>query len=240
MPSSEFQFTFARLEDQYRTALDHGYQFMTCAEYAECKAIGLPPRVVVNRVDVDVSVKRAADLAAIYNRLGIKASFFIRLHGNEYNPFSFEHYRILKSLVDSGHELGYHSEVVDAAEIWDECAVDCFRRDIDVFSRIFSISLKGVASHGGFTGLNNLDFWRERRPSDFGLLYEAYDREHTFNLFHESLYVSDSEWTRWKCYNRGKLVSDDRRSFAEHVLDRHTLIYLLIHSDTYYHRHFYE
>ena len=35
-------------------------------------------------------------------------------------------------------------------------------------------SSEGVASHGGMTGLNNLDFWKDREPSDFGLTYEAY------------------------------------------------------------------
>ena len=29
------------------------------------------------------------------------------------------------------------------------------------------------------------------------------------DFFDESLYVSDSEWTRWKCYLKGKLVEGD-------------------------------
>ena len=32
------------------------------------------------------------------------------------------------------------------------------RRDVDVLNRILDISIRGVASHGGMTGLNNLDF----------------------------------------------------------------------------------
>ena len=31
-----------------------------------------------------------------------------------------KNYRILKSIRDSGHEIGYHSEIVDQAAIWDE------------------------------------------------------------------------------------------------------------------------
>ena len=30
----EFQFTFSNIEAQYRAALDAGYQFITCLEYA--------------------------------------------------------------------------------------------------------------------------------------------------------------------------------------------------------------
>lgn len=239
VPAKPFRFTFAALEVEYRTVLGAGYEFMTCADYVRRKA-QLPGRTVVNRVDIDHSVERAERLGEIFSRLGIRATFFVRLHAREYNPFSFENYRIIRALVDAGHEIGYHSEIVDCAAIWGEAAEDCLRRDIDLMNRAFGIRIQGVASHGGMTGLNNLDFWAERRASEFGLLYEAYDRQPGFNLMQEALYVSDSEWTRWKCYDRGRLREGDRRSFAEHAADGHPLIYLLIHSDTYFDRHFYE
>jgi hypothetical protein len=105
---------------------------------------------------------------------------------------------------------------------------------------MFGIEIKGIASHGGMTGLNNLDFWKERKSSDFGLAYEAYDKEPEFNLFQESFYVSDSEWTRWKCYNKGKFVEGDRKSLSEHALDNHSILHFLIHPDTYYLEHFYD
>ena len=107
----------------------------------------------------------------------------MRLHAPEYNPFSFENYKILKFLIESGHELGYHSEVTDQAAIWKEDPTACFLRDIDVIDRMFNIKVAGVASHGGMTGLNNLDFWKDKKASDFGLAYEAYDKEPSFNLF---------------------------------------------------------
>jgi hypothetical protein len=233
-------FTFESIESQYRVALDQGYEFLTCADYVRCNKSELPSKAVVNRVDIDVSVPRAERLGDVYNRLGIKATFFVRLHANEYNPSSFENYRILKSLVHAGHEIGYHSEIVDAAAIWGETAEACLRRDIAVINGMLDIEICGVASHGGMTGLNNLDFWEDRIPAEFGLLYEAYDRQTEFNLFHQSFYISDSEWTRWKCYDNGQLVEGNRKSFGEHVLDGHPLIYLLVHPDTYFDRHIYE
>lgn len=237
--SNQFHFTFTNLEAQYRSALDAGYAFLTCHEYF-LKKTSLPPLAVVNRVDIDVSVRKAERLLDIFNHLRIKASFFVRLHAPEYNPFSFENYRILKAIRDSGHEIGYHSEVMDQAAIWDEDAVACLERDIDVLNRMLDIKIKGVASHGGMTGLNNLDFWRDRLPADFGLDYEAYDKTDAFNLFDSSFYISDSEWTRWKCYDRGVIVEGNHRAFSEHLVDNHPLIYLLIHPETYYERHIYE
>ncbi len=237
----KFDFTFANIERQLEVALDQGYQFLTCEEYARRKANGsIPKRALVNRVDIDFSCGKAKRLVDIFNRLRVKATFFVRLHAPEYNPFAFENYLILKQIRNTGHEIGYHSEVIDQAAIWDEDAVVCLKRDINVLNAMLQIKIKGVASHGGMTGLNNLDFWRDKNASDFGLTYEAYEKSEKFNLFNESFYISDSEWMRWKCYKHGKLVDGDRRSLSDHVLDEHELIYLLIHPDTYFDRHFYE
>ena len=236
-----FKFTFENIKNEYQQVINLDYQFITCQEYVSLKKENkLARNTVVNRVDIDFSVRKSLRLIEIFNELNIKASFFLRLHAPEYNPFSFENYKIIKFLIDSGHELGYHSEVIDQSIIWNEDAKECLLRDIKVINEMFNINIKGVASHGGMTGDNNLDFWKERKASDFNLLYEAYDHQPEFNLFQEAFYVSDSEWTRWKSYNKGKLEEGNRKSFLENALDAHPLIYLLIHPDTYYETHFYE
>ncbi|MDZ4845185.1 MAG: hypothetical protein SH857_06505 [Chitinophagales bacterium] len=234
------EFSFQYIKNQFEQLLTGGYEIITCCDYLDYKKRGAQNKVLVNRVDIDFSVKKTERLIHIFNELGIKASFFLRLHAPEYNPFSFENYRIIKNLISTGHELGYHSEVIDEAHIWNEDAARCLIRDIEVLNRIYGIKIKGVASHGGMTGLNNLDFWKDKAPGNFGLYYEAYDKQPEFNLFHESFYVSDSEWVRWKCYDKGKLISGDTRSLAEHAEDGHRILHSLIHPDTYYDRHFYE
>lgn len=233
------KFTFAYIEHELIEALNSGYRFLTCSQFIEQKNELLFPETIVIRVDIDLSVKKTARLIEIFNRLNIKATFFLRLHAPEYNPYSFENYRILKLLIGSGHELGYHSEVIDQAAIWNEDAEQCLLRDLSVMTAMFGIKVNAVASHGGMTGLNNLDFWKGKTASQFGLLYEAYDKEN-FDLFDNSFYISDSEWIRWKCYNKGTLCIGDNRSLSEHLKDNHPLIYLLIHPDTYYDNHFYE
>lgn len=237
--NSKFHFTFENIKRQYMSAIDAGYNIITCEEYCLSKS-KLGFKTLVNRVDIDLSVKKTERLIDIFNELNIKASFFLRLHAPEYNPFSFENYRIVKKLIESGHELGYHSEIIDQSVIWNEDAQDCLLRDIDIINRMFNIEVKGIASHGGMTGLNNLDFWQNKKASDFGLLYEAYDKQPEFNLFQESFYISDSEWTRWKCYDKGVKKDGDFRSLEEHLDDNHPLLNVLIHPDTYFDRHFYE
>lgn len=236
-----FKFTFENIEQQYRSVMQLGYEFLTCEEYVmRKKANALTDKVVVNRVDIDFNAKKTRRLVEIFNKLNIKATFFLRLHAPEYNPFSFEVYRIIKELIRSGHELGYHSEIIDQSVIWGENATECLLRDIEIINSMFKIKIKGIASHGGTTGLNNLDFWKDKKPSDFNMLYEGYDHQPEFNLFQEAFYISDSEWTQWKCYDKGKLLKGDRKTFLEHARDGNKLIYLLIHPDTYYDNNFYE
>jgi hypothetical protein len=239
MKSKKANFSFKSIHEQYEKAIGLGYNFMTCIDYASHSKnnLGL---TIVNRVDVDFSIKKADKLLSIFNSLKIKATFFIRLHAPEYNPFSFENYRIVKKIIDSGHEIGYHSEIIDQASIWDEAPDFCLRRDLDVLNQIFNIKIKGIASHGGMTGLNNLDFWKTRNVNEFNIDYEAYEENGKFNLFNNSFYISDSEWIRWKSYNNGVLNLNDTRSFGEHLNDNHKLIYLLIHPDTYYDNNIYE
>jgi hypothetical protein len=236
----QFHFTFENLKKQFEEVLNNGYKVTTCYDYIGFKKSNSKEKVLVSRVDIDISIKKAERLSEIFNDLGFKSTFFIRMHASEYNPFSFEAYRIIKTIIESGHELGYHSEVIDQSTIWNENASECLSKDIYIINKMFGIKIKGIASHGGLTGLNNLDFWKDKKASDFGLAYEAYDTQPEFNLFHESFYVSDSEWTRWKCYNKGMLVQNDRRSLAEHSREGHRIMHSLIHPETYFDRHFYE
>lgn len=234
-----YKFTWDNLRTEYEAILNQGYEVITCAEYVKLKS-NLPAKTVVNRIDIDFSVKKVTHILNIFEDLQIKGSFFLRLHAPEYNPFSFESYKVIRRLLDAGHELGYHSEIVDQANIWDEDAEKCLRRDLEVLGKMYDYKVTSVASHGGMTGDNNLDFWKTRKPVEFGLLYEGYDKEPEYNLFQEAFYISDSQWTQWKCYNKGKVVENDIRSVKEHLGDNHPLIHLLIHPDTYFFKHFYE
>jgi hypothetical protein len=63
--------------------------------------------------------------------------------------------------VRAGHELGYYPEVVDQSKIWNEDAAQCLRRDGAIMNALFGVPICGVARHGGMTGYNNLDFWKD-------------------------------------------------------------------------------
>jgi hypothetical protein len=91
----ELKFTFAEIESHYREVLASGYKILGCADYVKVKKDAAKEKILVNRVDIDFSMEKAKDLAAVFSRLKIKGTFFVRLHAPEYNPFSFENYAIL-------------------------------------------------------------------------------------------------------------------------------------------------
>jgi len=232
------RFTFKEIEKQYSELKEMGYHFFSIASAFQVIKTGnaLPEKCVLNRVDVDFNLRRAKRLGEIFKDLEIPASFYIRLHSNEYNPNSFENFSVLSWLKKNGFEIGYHSEITDAARIFDEPAEECLRRDLSILSAMLGQQVKGIASHGGLTGLNNLDFWQSRKPAEFGCDYEAYDPQ----LFKAGLYVSDSEWTQWKSYRFGERIPNCLLSPVDHGKNGEPYIYLLIHSDTYFDHHIYE
>ena len=63
-------FTFQNIEGQYAKALELGYKIMTCEEYVKLKR-KKEDLIIVNRVDVDFSAKKALRLSNIFNKLSI-------------------------------------------------------------------------------------------------------------------------------------------------------------------------
>lgn len=233
-------FRFSDLSRILDDVSEQGYQFLRCIDYYHFKR-NLPPKAVVLRIDIDFSIQKVEPILEILNKLKIKASFFVRLHAREYNVFEYTNFSILQKIIRSGHELGYHSEIMDVALFLNEPPEIILRRDLKILDTAFDITIHGVASHNGLTGTNNLDFWTNHNPQDFGILYEAYQNDSLFSLFNDSLYISDSEWTQWKAYRNGKLLVGDTRDPSHFAcFDQFPLIYILIHGDTFFTIHPYE
>ena len=116
-----FQFNFDNLERQYKSVIDLGYQFLTCQDYQLSKPL-LPPLTVVNRVDIDISVRKAERLLDIFDRLELKQHFsyvYMRM-----NIILLVWYRILRGFGIVAMRLIPY-EVIDQSIIWNESALEC-------------------------------------------------------------------------------------------------------------------
>ncbi len=228
-------FTFNHYRDIINNLLINGYKIVTCKDYFINYKKYENEKIFINRIDVDLSCKHAKKISDIFNEFDVKGSFFIRLHAPEYNLYSFENYKCIKNIISNGHEIGLHSEIVDCAKIWNESSEDIIRKEIDIINNIFNIKICGVASHGGLTGFNNLDFWSIYKPSKFDLLYEAYDP-----ILFDNYYVSLLLLTGWKHYYKSKLIQNEKRCLCEIINQNHRVIYGLMHPIKLYEAHIYE
>ncbi len=191
------------------------------------------------RVDIDLFPEKLMPIISILAEFNIKATFFVRLHSTSYNPISFANLNLISHLKEMGHEIGLHHESVDFATMVGGDSTSALRYELRIFEAIFGIAPAGVSGHGGLTGLNNQDFFKETPVEQFDIVYEGYDTRER-GIFSNSRYVSDSLWTKWKAYDRGILMEGDHRALEEHILENPPLLYVLIHPDTFYFKYPYE
>tara|TARA_B110000003_G_scaffold170929_1_gene170610 strand:- start:11548 stop:12282 length:735 start_codon:yes stop_codon:yes gene_type:complete len=233
----EFDFTYTNLEKILTNAISYGYRFIRHDEYAENK--NYSDKIILLRIDVDSKINNLRSILPILKKNKIKATIFFRVHSEFYNLFGFESIRIVNQCISDGHEIGYHSEIVDVEMINNIDALSVLKKDISIMETFFGIKIKGIASHGGLTGYNNLDFWKNNNPRNLGYSYEAYHDD--FQLFNKCLYISDSENYRWKKYLNGKVIkSKDVIEPSKELRKDNKLVNLLIHPDIYYNNHVYE
>lgn len=231
-----FDFTFATYKEIFQKALDNDYEIITLKEFF-LEEYNKEKKILVNRIDVDIKIDRLKVFYEIFKELKIKASIYLRLHAPAYNLLTIGNIKIIQDLASIGCEIALHTELEDVGEY---CKVDkkeLLSKEITLFELILKQKVYGTASHGDMTPYNNLDFWKENKAEDFGLLYEAYDKK----LWDHCRYVSDSEWTQWKAYKNGKLLQGDRRTPIEHIEeDLPPVLHLLTHPESWYKGYIYE
>jgi hypothetical protein len=70
----------------------------------------IPPsgRYVILRHDIDFSVAKAEEMAALDRQAGVQSTFFVLLTTPYYNPLDEENLQILRRIIGMGHEIGLH------------------------------------------------------------------------------------------------------------------------------------
>lgn len=229
-------FTFKYYKEIFQTALANNYQIITLKEFF-LDEFDSQKKVFINRIDVDIKIERLRDIYKIFTELKIRASIYLRLHAPNYNLLSISNILIIQKLKSIGCEISLHTELEDVGEYCNLNKNNLLKQQIDLFELLIGSKIYGTASHGDRTPYNNLNFWDKNKPSDFGLVYEAYDKR----LWNSCRYVSDSEWTKWKSYDNGKLLENDRRTPIEHMLDDSpSCFHLLTHPESWYYEYIYE
>ncbi len=178
-------FTFEHYRYLLKTAKNNGYDFISMEEFAKGRRAD---KFLIIRHDIEFSPSSALEFAKIENELGAKATYFVRVHTDNYNPFGFKTYNVIKKIIELGHDIGLHYEHLDFSEITKQDPSTVISKEKKMLELIFDIQIKGIAPHRDFTPVINRDFWNERDFKEFGFTFEAYMDE----FFDDILYLSDS------------------------------------------------
>lgn len=178
-------FTYKYYQNCLELAFEKGYKFLTCQEFDKIKDHN---KVVILRHDIDFSLENSVVMAGIEHSLGIKSTYFIRLHAKQYNPLEYKSFRLVQRIKDYGHEIALHHEPDFSFQFIDPLQYS--KNEIESFNRLFNTHMKGVSTHeparrGIMIKPENIDY--------FGLEYESY-----FDVFTKDMkYISDSG-CRWR------------------------------------------
>ncbi len=214
-------FTFKRYEESLKLAKEKGYSFSPLGDFDENRE---SESLILLRHDLDHPVlHKALSFAGIENRLGIKATYFVRVHSDEYNPFGFKIYSALRQILDMGHEIGLHYEHLDFCDVTREDPDTIITKGKKLLELIFDTKIKGIAGHRSFTDIQNWDFWEDHNFRDFGFEYDAYEDRFMSSM----LYIDDSlrQWKEGKC-------------MCQYIADGVPRLYFLTHPFYWYHKSF--
>jgi len=170
-----------------------GYHFQTFSGYLQ------EPRkkAILLRHDVDYSLEYALRMASLEYELGVRSTYFVRIHSTRYNLFDRFNYRRLKRLLRWGFEIGVHQEVCNFAQNGDD-ATKLLSREKLVIESILGENVYGVATH--LPRLNNLPMTDELIEMT-GFKYRPDDE--IFNR--DAIFVSDSQ-NYWKKYTLDEVL----------------------------------
>ncbi|MBC7222867.1 MAG: hypothetical protein H5T59_01085 [Anaerolineae bacterium] len=178
-------FTFQHYAGIIAEAVGQGYRFLRFRDVEQAEG----GRVLVMRHDIDLLPRNALRFAEIEAGFGVRATYFVRLHAQHYNPFDLETYRMLKAIRDQGHEIGLHYEPEFAALVG-EGARDLLRREKAALEAILEVEVVSAAAHNPSLSRESLAL---EDLAAVGIRHEAYHPPFST----EFKYLSDSG-ARWR------------------------------------------
>lgn len=189
-------FTIKSYKNLLNALLTQGFSFTTYAQYVEDKnkiegklAHSLPntshPALILLRHDVDDKAYNSLRFAKIQASLGIVGTYYFRMIPQSYNE------KIIKEMVELGHEVGYHYETMDTCKGDVDKAYDEFCRNLEKFQKLTPV--KTISMHGSpMSPYDNREIWKKYDYKKLGILAEPY-----FDInFNELYYITDTG-RRW-------------------------------------------
>jgi len=169
-----------------KKALKEGFIITNFRDYEKNKKAA---RLIILRHDVDYSPKRALEIAKIEKSLGLKSTFFVRVHGEHYYPFERNTYSYFLEILELGHEIGLHYEARTLAKKIKINPKELFLQEKAILEAIFNVQIESASEHRDLRG-KKLPYKFFASKNQVGIKHETYEKD--FQQF----YLADSSG-RW-------------------------------------------
>jgi hypothetical protein len=104
-------------------------------------------RYVILRHDIDFSVAKAEEMAALDHRAGVQSTFFVLLTTPYYNPLDEENLQTLRRIIGMGHEIGLHYDCSGFDALTFDQQYQRIRSLAACLERHLDIQVKVIAQH---------------------------------------------------------------------------------------------
>lgn len=173
--TNEFNSVLYRFNDftlnNYKKLLKIAQENYTFSFYLEKH--GYPKNTIILRHDVEFSVPIALEMAKIEHDLGIRATYFIQLHGDFYNALESKTFKQIREIESLGHQLALHFD----AHFWEITREDqldsCLKKDKETFEKYFYTEPKVFSFH------NNNAFTLSCTKDMYGGMINVYSVKYT-------------------------------------------------------------
>ena len=102
---------------------------------------------VLWRHDLDASVVRAASMATVEKEMGVRTTYFLRLHSAFYNPLETETHALICDIIRYGHQLGLHFEAAFHHVTTQQTLETALGRDRRVMEDWFGVEVTAFSFH---------------------------------------------------------------------------------------------
>lgn len=193
-------FSLKHYREILKLALKSGF---VVTNFRDLGKIKKSSRVIILRHDIDAIPSRHLMLAKIEKSLGIKSTYFVRVHGQYYYSKDRKTIKILTELLKMGHEIGLHSEARSLSRVFRMSERDLFKSEKKYLEEILGVKIGSASEHGDLG--RRADFWQDhffKKISKNSVGIKQYPQE-----FKNFKYLSDSLGS-WKegclCQNLSK------------------------------------
>jgi hypothetical protein len=194
-------FSLAQYRRILQQALAAGFSFQTFSQYLTAPA----RKVILLRHDVDLSLEYAMEMARLENELGVKSTYFVRIHSTRYNLFDRFNFRFLQELLGLGFEIGVHQEVCNFTHNCED-SLELLKREKLIIETILGREVYGVATHIPKRNHHSLS------PEVIDRIGFKYAPD--FDVFNrDAVFISDSN-KRWKKYTFDEALSISHKILA--------------------------